>query len=143
MTGLEVLRSLPPDDGAPIASCLDFRLVEIESGRVVFELLPAEFHYNPMGTMHGGVPACLCDAAAGAAVHSMLPAGVGYTTLELKTNFLRPITTKTGLLRCEGRVDHMGSRTALATATLVDASGKLHAKATSTCLVLGSEPKGP
>jgi uncharacterized protein (TIGR00369 family) len=140
--GVEFLRSIAGRErlqAAPVAECLGFQLVEAEVGRVVFELRPAEFHFNPIGSVHGGVLATLCDSAAGAAVHSVLPEGVGYTTLEIKVSFLRPVGIDTGLLRCEGTVLSRGSRVAVSEARLTDAAGKLYAHATSTCLVLTPE----
>jgi uncharacterized protein (TIGR00369 family) len=101
----------------------------------VFDITPAEYHYNPIGSVHGGVYATLCDSACGCAVHSMLPAGAYYTSLDLATRFIRPVTTGSGRLLCEGTVTHLGSRTALAEARLTDASGKLYAHATSNCLI--------
>ena len=138
MSGLEYMRAIAAGEipRPPIAWSLDFLLSEVEEGRAVFTLDPAEFHYNPIGVVHGGVAATLMDSAMGCAVHSLLPAGVGYTTLELKVNFLRPMTRDTGPVRAEGAVLHAGSRTALAEARLVDAAGKLLAHATSTCLIL-------
>lgn len=138
-SGLQFLRSIAGRDrrqAAPVAECLGFTLVDVEPGRVVFELTPAEHQYNPLGSVHGGVIATLCDSAAGAAVHSTLAAGVGYTTLELKTAFLRAVTAETGVLRCEGAVLSAGRRVAYAEARLVDAAGKVYAHATSTCLIL-------
>jgi uncharacterized protein (TIGR00369 family) len=85
--------------------------------------------------VHGGVYATLCDSACGCAVHSMLPAGAYYTSLDLATRFIRPVTTGSGRLLCEGTVTHLGSRTALAEARLTDTSGKLYAHATSNCLI--------
>jgi uncharacterized protein (TIGR00369 family) len=138
MSGLEYMRAMVAGEipRPPIAWTLDFELAEVEEGRAAFTLHPAEFHYNPIGMVHGGVAATLLDSAMGCAVHSLLPAGVGYTTLELKTNFLRAITRDTGPVRAEATVLHAGSRTALAEARLVDAAGKLLAHATSTCLIL-------
>ena len=127
---------LPPP---PIATTLGFDLVSVEKGRVVFELTPAEFHYNPIGSVHGGVYATLCDSACGCAVHSMLPAGAFYTSLDLTTRFIRPVTVNTGRLLCEGTVSHLGSRTAVAHARLTDAAGKLHAEATSSCMIFRPE----
>ena len=106
-----------------------------DPGRVVFEFTPAEFHYNPIGSVHGGVYATMCDSACGCAVHSMLPKGAYYTSQDLSVKFLRPITGSTGPLQCEGTVIHLGSRTALAQARLTDAQGKLYAHATSSCLI--------
>jgi uncharacterized protein (TIGR00369 family) len=134
-TGLDLLRWLIAEPHVPSAECLGFALVEADEGRAVFELAPAEFHYNPMGAVHGGILATLCDSAAGAAVHSTLPAGARYTTLEIKVNFLRPVTAATGRILCEGTIVARGSRVALAQAQLRDAAGKLCAHATSTCMI--------
>ena len=138
LSGLEYMRAIVAGEipRPPIAWSLDFLLAEVEEGRAVFTLTPSEFHYNPIGVVHGGVAATLLDSAMGCAVHSLLPAGTGYTTLELKVNYLRPMTRDTGPVRAEGKVLHAGSRTALAEARLVDAAGKLLAHATSTCLIL-------
>jgi len=119
----------------PIATTLGFDLEQVEDGRAVFSLEPAEHHYNPIGSVHGGVFATLLDSAAGCAVHSTLPAGVGYTSVDLNVKFLRGMTTDTGRVTCEGRVVHGGRRMVLAEATLTDGSGRLLATATSSCLV--------
>jgi uncharacterized protein (TIGR00369 family) len=119
----------------PIAAALGFGLVSVEPGRAVFTITAAEYHYNPIGSVHGGVYATLCDSACGCAVHSMLPAGAYYTSLDLATRFIRPITTGSGPLLCEGTVEHLGSRTALAQARLTDSHGRLYAHATSNCLI--------
>ncbi len=124
------------EQAAPVAECLGFQLVEAELGTVVFELTPEEYHYNPIGSVHGGVLATLCDSATGAAVHSLLPQGTGYTTLEIKVTFLKAVTAASGPLRCTGTVMQFGSRVAMSQAHLVDASGTLVAHATSTCLIL-------
>ena len=121
--------------GAPIAHTLDFRPVSAEPGVVVFEFTPAEFHYNPIGTVHGGMIATVCDSACGCAVQSLLPAGSYYTSIDLSVKFLRPVTTATGPLTCEGTVTHHGGRSALAQARLTDADGKLYAHATSSCMI--------
>jgi uncharacterized protein (TIGR00369 family) len=123
---------LPP---APIATTLGMRLLEVEPGRVVFGLDPADHHYNPIGSVHGGVYATLLDSAAGCAVHSMLPAGVAYTSLDLSVKFLRPLRSDSGAVRCEGTVLHLGARTALAQARLTDGEGRLCAHATSSCVI--------
>jgi uncharacterized protein (TIGR00369 family) len=124
--------TIPPP---PIAVTLGFQLVSVEPGRAVFSLTPADYHYNPIGSVHGGVFATLCDSACGCAVHSLLPAGALYTSLDLATRFIRPVTTGTGPLRCEGTVQHLGARTALAEARLTGEDGKLYAHATSNCLI--------
>jgi uncharacterized protein (TIGR00369 family) len=140
MSGLEFLRAIR--DGRlpapPIARLLGFHLVEVDTGHAVFEVLPGEHHYNPIGVVHGGLAMTLLDSAMGCAVHSHMPAGSGYTTLEAKTNLTRPIGAQTGPLRAIGKVVHVGSRVATAEGRLVDGAGKLYAHATTTCMVLGS-----
>ena len=106
-----------------------------EEGRVAVELVPQEFHYNPLGTVHGGVISTLLDTAAACSVHTTLPAGVGYTSLDLNVKFLRPVTVDSGTLRCEGTVLQRGRRAALAEARLTDTRGRLIAHATSSCLI--------
>ena len=138
MSGMEYLRAMmrgefPPP---PIAMTLGFTLHEVDDGRAVFGVEPAEFHYNPIGMVHGGVAATLMDSAMGCAVHTRLPAGVGYTTLEMKVNLLRAITMDTGPVKCEGTLLHLGRTTALAEARITDAAGRLLAHATSTCLIV-------
>jgi uncharacterized protein (TIGR00369 family) len=145
LPGAEFLRSIAGrgrPQAAPVAECLGFELTLAEPGRVVFELEPAEFHYNPIGSVHGGVLATLCDSAAGAAVHSTLAEGEGYTTLELKVSFLRPVSADSGRVRCEGTVISRGGRVATSEARLTDAAGKLCAHATSTCLILDPRRSG-
>jgi uncharacterized protein (TIGR00369 family) len=106
-----------------------------ERGRVVVEMPAAEFHYNPLGGVHGGVIATLLDTAAACAVHSTLAVGEAYTSLDLSVKFLRPVTVDSGVLRCEGSVVQRGRRTALAEAKLYDDSGRLVAHATSSCMI--------
>ena len=125
---------LPPP---PIADLLGVDIGTIGRGRVTFTLRPAEAHYNPIGTVHGGVAATLLDTAMGCAVHSKLPKGVGYTTLDLSVRYVRPVTTDTGTVVATGTVVHLGRRTATAEAQLTQqSSGLLLATATSTLLVL-------
>jgi uncharacterized protein (TIGR00369 family) len=137
LSGGEFFRAMTDGElpAPPITATLDFTLVSAGPGRAVFELTPSEFHYNPIGSVHGGVCATLCDSACGCAVHTMLPAGSYYTSLDLSVKFLRPITASTGRLLCEGIVTHLGTRTALAEARLTSADGKLYAQATSSCLI--------
>ncbi len=139
MRGLEFLEAIRDGDipPAPIQRLLDFSLTEAEEGRAVFSVEPAEKHYNPIGVVHGGLAATLLDSAMGAAVHSTLAAGEGYTTLETKFNLVRAITADTGLTLAEGRVVHRGRQVATAEGSVRDASGRLLAHGTSTCLVLG------
>jgi len=136
--GLTFLRRLaagevPPP---PIATLLGFSVLEVAEGRVVFGLEPAEWQYNPIGSVHGGVFATLLDSALGCAVHSLLPAGARYTSLDLAVKFLRGLTVRSGPVRCEGEVVHLGARTALAEARLHDGAGRLCAHGTSTCLIM-------
>ncbi len=120
----------------PIASTLGFGRLHLADGAVVLELDPQSFHDNPIGSMHGGVLATMLDTVAGCAVHATLPAGVGYTSLDLSVRFIRAVRPATGTLTATGRVVHRGSRTAVAEASVVDGSGRLIATATSTCLVM-------
>jgi uncharacterized protein (TIGR00369 family) len=138
LSGLEYIQAIIGGElpAPPIAELVGFRLVEAEPGRAVFEMEPGPQHYNPIGSVHGGVAMTLLDSAMGVAVHTLLDPGVGYTTLELKTNFVRPMTAETGLVRCEGNILHSGSRVATAEGKLTDANGKLLAHGTTTCLIL-------
>ncbi|MDG4801585.1 PaaI family thioesterase [Micromonospora sp. WMMD980] len=140
--GLELMRAMIAGELAapPITSLIDIARMEADEGRVVVELLPQEFHYNPLGTVHGGVLSTLLDTAAGCAVHTTLPAGVGYTSLDLNVKFLRPVTVASGTLRCEGTVLQRGRRTALAEARLTDPMNRLVAHATSSCLLFPLTP---
>nr|WP_225448542.1 PaaI family thioesterase [Streptacidiphilus sp. P02-A3a] len=122
----------------PIMDTLDFDGITFDEGRVEFRMTPKEFHYNPIGTVHGGVFATLLDSACGCAVHTRLPAGVFYTSLDLSVKFLRPVTLATGPITAIGSVVQLGRRTALAEGRLVDAEGRLYATATSSCLVMRS-----
>ena len=120
----------------PICAALGFTLHEFSEGRASFEMKTEEFHYNPYGLVHGGPIATLLDTATGCAVHTRLPAGAGYVTLNLETSFIRPVTVDSGTLTCTGHVVSMGRRVAVADADLVDETGKLVARATATCLVM-------
>ena len=137
LSGLETLRLVISGElpQPPMARLMDIRLIEVENGKAVFGSTPDEYHYNPLGSVHGGFGATLLDSAMGCAVHSTLNAGDAYTTLELKINFLRPLTHTTGAVRGIGTVVYSGRTTALAEGRLEDASGKLYAFATSTCLI--------
>jgi uncharacterized protein (TIGR00369 family) len=119
-----------------IASTFGVEVDSVAEGRVVFSFVPAEFHDNPTGSLHGGVYVALLDSAAGCAVHSMLPAGARYTDLDLTVKFLRALTHDTGRATCEGSVIHMGGRTALAEARLLDGDGRLCAYASSSCVII-------
>ncbi len=140
-TGLAFLQAiasgeLPPP---PIARLLEMDIVEVEEGRAVFALTPAEWMFNPIGSVHGGIAATILDSCLGCAVQSTLPAGVAYTTSDLQVRYLRAMSAETGRVLAEGTVVHAGRRQATAEARLVvEASGKLIATATTGCLVLAS-----
>jgi uncharacterized protein (TIGR00369 family) len=136
LSGIELLSAigrgeLPPP---PVMRTLGMEALDVGEGWIRFGLVPQEMHYNPLGTVHGGVLATLLDSAAGCAVHSVLPAGVGYTSMDLTTKYLRPVTSATGQVIATGTVLSRGSRTALAEARLTDSRDRLIAHATSTCL---------
>lgn len=120
-----------------IAATIGFRLIEAEAGKAVFEGGWGEHLLNPAGGLHGGWYGLVLDSAMGCAVHSTLPAGAGYTTLEYKVNITRGVTAETGALRAEGWVVHRGRRTATAEGRVVDAAGKIYAHGSETCLILG------
>jgi uncharacterized protein (TIGR00369 family) len=143
VSGLEFLRDLAAGrlPAPPVSATLDMTLEEVEFGRAVFSLLPGEEHYNPIGSVHGGVFATLLDSAAGCAVQSTLPAGMAYTSLDLNVKFLRRITVDTGRVRAVGTVLNGGRRTALAEAKLIDDQDRLLAHATSSCLLFPLPPK--
>jgi uncharacterized protein (TIGR00369 family) len=138
MTGLELLRAMARGDlpSPPFAEVLGVRLVSVDPSVAVFEFEPAEFMYNPLGCVHGGIVTTLLDSAMGCAFHTTLPAGASYTTLELKVNFLRPVTEGNGPMRAEGRVVHAGGTVATSEARLVDRDGQLFAHGTSTLMAL-------
>lgn len=137
LPGIEQLRLFLAENRRPgIGVSLDFRLVDVQEGRVTFEGIPGEHAYNPIGSIHGGYAATLLDSACGCAIHSMLSATQTYTTLELKVSYLKAMTKDTGPVRAEGRVVSIGRRVGFAEATLKDANGKVYATATSTLLVI-------
>jgi len=139
MAGLDYVRAvqageMPPP---PIAVVMNFSIAELEGGRAVFIGEPGEEHYNPIGVVHGGYASTILDSALGCAVHTTLPAGVGYTSQTLEVKYLRSLTRDTGAVRSEAEVIHRGRRTATAEAKLTAVeSGKLLATGTSTCLIL-------
>ena len=136
-SGLEFLQAIGRGElpSPPIGKLMDFIPIEVEPGRVVFQGMPGPQHYNPLGMVHGGYAATLLDSCVGCAVHSLLPAGKGYTTLELKVNFIRALTDKVGPVRAEGKVITLGGQVGIAEGRLTDSNGKLYAHATTTCLV--------
>ncbi len=120
---------------APIFQTLDFVPVEAERGRMVFQGTPKPDYYNPIGSVHGGYIATLLDSALGCAVHTMLEQGFGYTTLELKVNYVRALTDKTGPVRAEAHVVNVSRQIGVAQGRLVDAAGRMYAWGSTTCLI--------
>jgi uncharacterized protein (TIGR00369 family) len=139
LSGLEVMRAiaagtLPPP---PIARLFGFSVIDVEHGRAVFAVEPAEWMYNPIGMVHGGVAATLLDSCMGCAVHTTLAAGVGYTTTDLQVRYIRAMSVSTGRVLAEGRVVHAGKRTATAEGRLyVESDGALIAHASTGCMIL-------
>ncbi|UYN94497.1 MAG: PaaI family thioesterase [Enhydrobacter sp.] len=119
----------------PICRTLGIRLAEVELGRVAFAYTPVFDHYNPLGSVHGGIAATLLDSVMGCCIHTTLKAGTGYTTVEIKVNYVRAMSDKTGPVKAEGKVINVGSRIATSEGRLVDAAGKLLAHGTTTCLI--------
>jgi uncharacterized protein (TIGR00369 family) len=138
LDGLSYLRAMiggrfPPP---PIARLLDFTLVSADPGEAVFECTVGEHHYNPLGMVHGGLACTLLDSVVGCAAQTTLPAGAGYTSIDLNVSYLRPILATTGLLRAHGRVVKGGRRVIFAEGSVADAAGTVLATATSSLLVL-------
>jgi uncharacterized protein (TIGR00369 family) len=138
LSGLECLEKimngeLPPP---PMILLMNGKLVKLSEGRVVFEAEPAEYHFNPLGSVHGGFAATLLDTAMACSIHSCLSAGTSYTTLEIKVNYVRPLTNKLAFVRCEGTAVHIGGKVATAEGRIVDGEGNLYAHATTTCLLM-------
>lgn len=142
MTGLALMRamidgSLP---GAPIAGLMNMQGVAADPGTVTFEGVPGPEHYNPLGIVHGGFAATLLDSCMGCAVHTTLPAGTGYTSIDINITYVRAITTATGPVTATGEVINAGRRVATVRGTLTDAAGKILAHGTSSCLIMALEP---
>jgi uncharacterized protein (TIGR00369 family) len=138
--GLAQLRSAleaSAESGTGIGPLLGMTVETLEPGRTVFGLNTGPQHGNPIGSVHGGVLSTLLDSAMSCAVHTALPEGAGYTTLELKVNFVRPARTDGGPLRCEGTTIHLGRRVATCEGRITDANGKLVAHGTATCMIFG------
>jgi uncharacterized protein (TIGR00369 family) len=142
LSGLELLERMIAGElpSPPISATLGFRLVEVSPGRAIFEGEPSPALLNPLGSVHGGWALTLIDSATGCALHTELPAGIGYTTVETKVNFARPIAPDGGTVRCEGQVVTRGRQIATAEARLMSSEGKLLAHGTSTLIIL--PPRG-
>lgn len=137
-SGLEFLRAIVAGEigGVPIGDTLGFRLIEVDKGRVALTGRPDRRSYNLIGSVHGGWAAAILDSALALSVLSALEADQGFTTVDIRINYLRPLTIETGEVRAEGRVLQAGRRLAYAEAKLVDASGKLICHGTGSCLIL-------
>jgi uncharacterized protein (TIGR00369 family) len=137
MSGMEVFQAIFAGDlpAPPIGDTMDFIPIHMEPGIAIFQGRPQLRHYNPLGTVHGGWFCTLLDSALGCAVHTTLPAGKGYTTLEIKVNMLRALTDAVPLVRAEGKVIHVGRQVATAEGRIVGPDGKIYAHATTTCMI--------
>jgi uncharacterized protein (TIGR00369 family) len=138
LTGLQALEAIKDGTVAPppIASHFGFDITEVSAGAVRFTCAPDESAYNPIGMVHGGLVCTLLDTVIGCAVHSTLPAGVGYTSIELKVNYLRPVHSGNGGVTAHGWVTKPGRRVAFAEGEVRDSEGKLLATASGSCLVM-------
>ncbi|MBI3516490.1 MAG: PaaI family thioesterase [Proteobacteria bacterium] len=142
LSGLDYLNAvvggaLPPP---PITALVGFTLETVEPGRAMMVLTPGEHHYNPLGAVHGGIAATLLDSVMGCAVHTTLPVGRGYTTVEIKINYLKAMTATTGAVRAEGKIVQVGRQIAMAEGRITDDAGRLYAAGTATCLVFDLPP---
>lgn len=137
-SGLDYLRGILTGEfpAAPIAATLNFAPTAFEHGRAVFEGIPERYTYNPLGTVHGGWAATILDSAMGCAVHTTLPGGKGYTTVDLSIKLVRAITDRVGKLRCEAKIVHTGGSTVTAEGRLIDGCKASRPRGTTTCLVL-------
>ncbi len=144
-SGLEFLERIVRGElpSPPIMQALDFVPVEAERGRMVYQGTPKSDYYNPIGSVHGGYIATLLDSALGCAVQTMLERGFGYTTLELKVNYVRPLSDRTGPVRAEANVVHVSRQVGVAQGRLVDAAGRMYARASTTCLIFPMPASAP
>ena len=137
ISGLDYLKAIkegkisPP----PVANLVGYQIFEVDDGYAAFELTPAEYHYNPFATVHGGILSTLLDTTMTAAVLSTLSKGFSCTTIEVKVNFIKPVSAETGILRCEARPIHIGKKIATVEGRLKDRDGVLHAHGVSTCSI--------
>ncbi len=137
-SGLGALRAIAAGEipKAPIAALMNIDIIEVGDGRVVFGGTPDESHYNPLGIVHGGFAMTLFDSALGCAIHTKLPQGVGFVSIDVSVRFIRGLTAATGTVRCEARAIHVGRATAVAEATMVDAQGRLLGTASTACAII-------
>lgn len=138
LSGLDYMKAMIAGDvpRPPIAATLDFEAAEVDEGVAVFTCTPGEHHYNPIGMVHGGLVSTLIDSATGCAVHTTLPLGMAYATVNLSVDMLKPVLDTTGPLRCDAKVVHRGGRIAIAAGEVVgENDGKVYARGQSTCLI--------
>ncbi|WP_210465838.1 PaaI family thioesterase [Rufibacter roseolus] len=138
LSGLDYFKAIAEGEipYPPLLETLHFRAVSIQEREAIFEFQPQVFHYNSIGTVHGGVVSALLDTAMGATLHTMLPAHLSYTTLELKTNFLKAVTLESGVLRAVGKIIHKGKTTSFIQAQLLNKQGEVFAHGVGTCLII-------
>lgn len=137
MDGLDYLRAIVDEEIPlpPISNLMNIKGVSANPGETIFEVLPEEYHYNPIGMVHGGLMATLMDSAMGCAVQTKLPAGTGYSTIDLQVTYIKSASKDTGMLTCTGSVLHVGGKIATAYAEVRDREGTLYAHATTTCII--------
>ena len=140
MNGLDYLKEIeagiiPPP---PIGLLMDFSICSIKPGEVIFDVTPSEFHYNPIGMVHGGLYATIMDSTMGSAIQTTLPAGSGYSTIDLQITYIKSARIETGTLTCVGKVIHSGRKIATGYAEVRDSKGVLYAHATTTCMILST-----
>lgn len=146
LAGIDYLKKMATGEipGAPIAEHFRMELLEVDHGTVTFRCHPDQSHYNPIGAVHGGVVCTLLDSALGCAAHTTLPAGTGYTSIEIKINYLRPVRADSGPLTCVGRVTKPGRRVAFAEGEVVDKDGRSVGTASGSLLIFPLEnPQEP
>lgn len=137
ISGLDYLKAIKEDriSPPPVANLVGYKICEVDIGYAAFELNPAEYHYNPFATVHGGILSTLLDTTMTASVLSTLPKGFSCTTIEIKVNFIKPVTAETGILKCEASPIHVGKKLATAEGKMKDKNGLLHAHGVSTCSI--------
>ena len=137
LSGIDFMSKMAAGElpGAPMASHFGMEVVEVESGAVTFRCTPDASHYNPVGTVHGGLVCTLLDSALGCATHTTLPAGMGYTSIEIKVNYLRPLSAGNGALTARGRVTKPGRRVTFAEGEVLDGQGRVVATASGSLLI--------
>ena len=137
ISGIEYLRAVKENriSPPPVANLIGYRIFDVENGYAAFELNPAEYHYNPFATVHGGILSTLLDTTMTASVLSTLPISFSCTTIEIKVNFIKPVTTNIGILKCEASPIHVGKKLATVEGKIRDNSGTLYAHGVSTCSI--------